>query len=78
MSNSVKANNIEKKLSGLNWITPYFKDPNDEIDFIKSTLNILKEENQNIMFISQYNFFSSLLEKKLNSPSRTYDLISYP
>ena len=78
MSNSVKANNIEKKFSGLNWITPYFKDPNDEIDLIKSTLTILKEENQNIMFISQYNFFSSLLEKKLNSPSRTYDLISYP
>ena len=30
------------------------------------------------MVITQYNFYSSLIEKKLYSPSRTYDLISYP
>ena len=30
------------------------------------------------MIITQYNFFSSLTEKKLFSPSRTYDSISYP
>ena len=30
------------------------------------------------MLISQYNFFSSILEQKLFSPSRTYDSISYP
>ena len=78
ISNNVEARIIDKKLSGLNWITPYFKDPNKEIDLIKSTLTILEHENDNIMFISQYNFFSAILEKNLNSPSRTYDLISYP
>ena len=30
------------------------------------------------MVMSQYNFYSSLLNQKLYSPSRTYDLISYP
>ena len=28
--------------------------------------------------MSQYNFYSSLLNQKLYSPSRTYDSISYP
>ena len=30
------------------------------------------------MLITQYNFFSSLTEKKLFTPSRTFDFISYP
>ena len=78
LTNSIEASIIDKKFSGLKWITPYFKDPKKEIDLIKSTLLIIEKEELNIMFISQYNFFSSLLEKNLNSPSRTYDLISYP
>ena len=30
------------------------------------------------MFCRRYNFYSSLTEQKLHSPSRTYDNISYP
>ena len=30
------------------------------------------------MLITDYNFYSSLTEQKLHSPSRTYDNISYP
>ena len=30
------------------------------------------------MVITEYSFFSSLMEKKLYSPSRTYDDISFP
>ena len=30
------------------------------------------------MLITEYNFFSSLLNENLHAPSRTYDLISYP
>ena len=66
------------KLKGLNWISPIFKDPQEEVDYIVAFLNILEKDDENKMLISQYNFFSSILEQKLYSPSRTYDSISYP
>ena len=78
ISNSISGSNIHEKLKGINWISPYFKNPQEEIDIITISLKILKEENKNKMVITQYNFFSSLLEEKLFSPSRTFDSISYP
>jgi hypothetical protein len=78
ISNSIKATSIDQKLSGLNWISPYFENPQEEIDLIKTLLTMLEKDNTNVMLISQYNFFSSLIDKKLYSPSRTYDSISYP
>ena len=77
-SNSINGSNIHNKLKGINWISPYFKNPQEEIDILTISLKILKEENKNKMMITQYNFFSSLLEEKLFSPSRTFDSISYP
>lgn len=77
ISNSVDASKINERFEGLNWITPYFEKPEEEIFYINSFLDILNKE-KNVMVITQYNFFSSLTEKKLYSPSRTYDLISYP
>ena len=38
----------------------------------------LKNDQANKMLITEYNFFSSILGENLNSPSRTYDDISYP
>ena len=77
-SNSINGSNIHNKLKGINWISPYFKNPQEEIDILTISLKILKEENKTKMMITQYNFFSSLLEEKLFSPSRTFDSISYP
>tara|TARA_B100000886_G_scaffold340446_1_gene310050 strand:+ start:2150 stop:3712 length:1563 start_codon:yes stop_codon:yes gene_type:complete len=78
MSNSLDATKINSRLKGLKWISPYFKNPQEEIDLLRSSLEILKNVKENKMVITQYNFFSSLLEEKLFSPSRTYDYISYP
>ena len=78
MSNSLDATKINSRLKGLKWISPYFKNPQEEIDLLRSSLEILKNVKENKMVITQYNFFSSLLEEKLFSPSRTYDSISYP
>lgn len=69
---------IHKNFKGLKWISPYFSDPMEEVDLIKNFLSILENDKNEKMVISQYNFFSSLLNKRLYSPSRTYDLISYP
>lgn len=77
ISNSVDGSKINEKFRGLNWISPYFKNPDEEIYFISSLIKTLSKERK-VMLITQYNFFSSITEKKLFSPSRTYDLISYP
>ena len=69
---------IDKKLSGLNWISPYNLNPKNEINNIQNFISIIKKEKDNIMVITEYSFFSSLVEKKLYSPSRTYDDISFP
>ena len=39
---------------------------------------VFKNDQTNKMLITEYNFFSSILGENLNSPSRTYDDISYP
>lgn len=76
--NSISAELIDKKLKGLSWISPYNENPIEEIAKIKKFIEILKSDSANIMIISEYSFFSSLTEKKLHSPSRTFDNISYP
>lgn len=76
--NSVKMSFVNKKLKGLNWISPYFSKPQDELKNIINLYQILQNDKSNKMLITEYNFFSSLLEENLNSPSRTFDDISYP
>lgn len=82
LSKGIDAMNLDKKFSGLKWISPYYSNPEDELKNIKFFLDILKvEENTykyNRMIISEYSLVSVLLNQKLYSPSRTYDSISYP
>ena len=78
LNNSVKIEIFDKKFKTLNWISPYYKNPNEELKRIEDLYLYLKEDKMNKMLITEYNFFSSLLEEKLYSPSRTYDDISYP
>ena len=78
LSKAEDARNIDKKFSGLKWISPYNSDPKAEINNINNFISIIKKEKDNIMVITEYSFFSSLTEKKIHSPSRTYDDISFP
>ena len=77
-SNSIKISSFSKSLKGLNWISPYFTNPNDELKIMENLFTVLKNDKTNKMLITEYNFFSSILEENLNSPSRTFDNISYP
>ena len=77
-SSSINAAIIDEKLSGLNWISPFNKNPNEEIDLAKFAKKVLKEDKRNKMVITDFVFFSAILDEKLNSPSRSYDTISYP
>ncbi|MBA1337765.1 MAG: Dolichyl-phosphate-mannose-protein mannosyltransferase [Pelagibacterales bacterium] len=77
-SNAIK---IDKKLEGLKWITPQQKnDPNKEINQIREIKLHLLNDLRNKMLISNYSFFSVILNEKLFSPSRWYlsDGTDYP
>ena len=78
---SLNADSIDTKFNNLKWITPSFpNNPQKEIDFIKEIIKILKEDNRNKMVITEYQFFSIILEQNLNIPNRwyTHDNNSYP
>ena len=77
-SNSIKISSFSKSLKGLNWISPYFTNPKEELEIMKNLFMVLKNDQTNKMLITEYNFFSSVLGENLNSPSRTFDNISYP
>ena len=77
-SSSIDAATIDEKLLGLNWVSPFNKNPNEEINLAKLTKKILKKDKRNKMVITDFQFFSAILNEKLNSPSRSYDTISYP
>ena len=70
---AIDAKKIHKKLSGLNWITPQFKNnPKKEINLINQIETILKKDFRNKMVITNYPFFSIILDQNLFPPSRVY------
>jgi len=81
LKTSIDASLIDSKLKNLKWITPSFPlDPRKEIDLIKQTIEVLKQDKRNKMMITEYQFFSLILEENLNIPNRwyTHDNNSYP
>tara|TARA_Y100000590_G_scaffold71851_1_gene78934 strand:+ start:385 stop:1950 length:1566 start_codon:yes stop_codon:yes gene_type:complete len=70
---AVDALSISKKLSGLKWISPRYKEnPKKEVLLINTIKNTLIEDKRKKMLISNYPFFSIILNEKLFSPSRVY------
>ena len=78
---AVNADQIDKKLSGLKWISPeYSKNPNQEINLINEMKNYFKNDNRNKMIMTNYSFFSAILENKTFSTTRwhIFDGTDYP
>ncbi len=70
---AVPANLIDKKLNGLKWITPVKpNNPQLEVNQIKNSLDSIRNINSNYMVITNYSFYSSILDKNTNSPSRWF------
>ena len=70
---------LDKRLQGLKWITPHYPDiPLDEIHFLIDTKNTLSREREEKIIITDYLFFSSLLNNKFASPNKWYDDLSIP
>ena len=75
LSQSVSAEEIDKSLSGLMWINPFFKeDPNQEINLLKKTQKILEFNESEIMVYTHYLFLDSITKKNLNYPNRSFTL----
>ena len=71
LTKALDASLIDQKLNKLKWITPYYpKNPTKEIELLKSTIQILKNEKRKKMVITHYQFFSLILEQDLNIPNR--------
>ena len=70
---AVDAKKIDNKFSGLKWITPQFKkNPEKEIKIINNIANVLKNDKRKKMLITNYPFFSIVLNQNLFLPSRVY------
>ena len=80
LKKSVNAISIDNKLKNLKWITPYYsKNPEEEIDYIKNSIQFIKNDSRKKMIITKYQFISSLMPDHTYSPSRTYTPgLSYP
>ncbi len=68
-----KAQEIDKKFKGLKWITPEYKnEPAKEINLINQAKLHLSNDDRKKMLITNYSFFSGILNEKISSPSRWY------
>ena len=79
--NIVNAEKIDKKFKGLKWITPNFSNnPELEIDLINEIKIHLKRDGRNKMVMTNYSFFSTILEQKIFSTTRwhIFDGTDYP
>ena len=67
------AKKIHNKLSGLNWISPNFKNKaEEEIVIINQIKSYLQDDDRKKMLLSNYAFFSVILNEKLFSPSSAF------
>ena len=73
LTESLNASLIDKKFRSLKWITPFFPGtPQEEINLLKEALQVIKNDNRKKMVITNYQFFSIVLEEDLNIPNRWY------
>ena len=76
---AVDAKKIDKRLAGLKWISPdYANEPLNEINLLIDSKNILSQIKERKIIITDYNFFSGILENQFASPNKWYDNLTIP
>ena len=78
LKEAIPAKQIHSSLHFLKWQTMNYKNPIIEINLIKEVLNEIENDEGNILLMTNYNFISSISNKKTFMLSRTYDDISFP
>lgn len=74
LEQAINAEELNIKLKKLKWITPFdfSKNPKEEIDLLNQALLEISKSDKEVMVITHYQFFSTILEKNLNIPNRWY------
>ncbi len=76
---SVPAQNLNSKLSGLNWISPiYPNNPNLEINLLKDSIENITLEKKNKIIMSNYQILPFLTETRSFAPNKWFDGLSVP
>ena len=71
IKNNVDSGLIHPSLKGLKWITyKYPEAPIKEIELVKNSLEIIDNDKSKKMLLTDYLFFSSVLEEDLHNPTR--------
>ena len=81
LEKAIFASQLSPKLENLKWITPfsYSENPQEELDFLKTVINHLKEDTRKKTVITHYQFLSLILGEDLNILNRWYmDHHSHP
>ena len=76
-----KGEDINNILKGLKWTNGEFTgDPKEEVQYLKSTIQHLKNDRRKFIIITNYQFILSSINKNSFSPNRWYtvDGVSYP
>ena len=70
LSKSIPAEKIDKKLSGLNWISPEYKNNVDqEINLIIDIKKYLETDKRNKMVVTHYSFLATILNENYFTPT---------
>ena len=73
MKNAIDAKILDKKLSGLKWITTlYPNDPKKEISNLLQAINIIKKDFRNKVLVTDYQFISVILSSYDYSPNKVW------
>ena len=80
LENSIDGKIIHSELSNIKWITMFYPDdPAKEVSNIKLAFKILRDDKENKMIVTDYQFISVFLKQYDFSPTRFwYDFHGYP
>ena len=71
MKNAIDAKILDKKLSGLQWITVLHpNDPKEEISNLLKAIDIVKNDSRNKMLVTDYQFISVIMSSYDYSPNK--------
>jgi hypothetical protein len=76
---AIDASILDKKLSGLQWISPrYIENPALELQLLKEVKKIIIKDNNNKIIISDYQILPALTENLNYTPNKWVDSLSVP
>ena len=81
ISQSIDAKILNSSFKKLKWVNPFFDgSPQNEIELLQKGKEILINDEEQLMLISNYLFFEIITKKEMNYPNRSFtaDGTSYP